>query len=278
MIHFATFADGNFGIKQAGKRLLGEAKRSPELFQSARIFDLKDLDFFESGYILKHQNFISSHPRGFGLCFWKPTFLLAALEALGEGEILIALDAGCQFNLTPSSILRLHEYARLAQRHNALFMQLKDRQFGIQNLTDRFWCLEELIYAINPPIEHLESNQVQAGILIVKNCGEVRQFLHDWKNFCEVDGYYYLIGEQGTMDRQTRWEQSIFSLLVKKTNYQLIPDETYWFPNWSEGSDFPIWAMRNRSGGDAFRRNFADLFQIAIAKASVIAKKVITKK
>jgi hypothetical protein len=65
-----------------------------------------------------------------------------------------------------------------------------------------------------------------------------------------------------------RWEQSILSLLVKQRGFTLIQDETFFAPDWELGNDFPIWAMRNRSGGDAFRRNFVDLFKIGLAKFS----------
>jgi len=57
-------------------------------------------------------------------------------------------------------------------------------------------------------------------------------------------------------------------MLVKADgNFSVIPDETYWGPNWHTGLGAPIWAMRNRSGGDAYRRNVVDLFWILIAKA-----------
>jgi hypothetical protein len=263
MIHFATFADGDWGVRKAGIRLIKQAAKS-DLFSSSLLYSLNDLDHFEPNFSKKHQDFIKRYPRGFGLCFWKPTYLLAALSLCGEDEILVSLDAGCQLNLNVESLKRFHEYIAMAMKSDGLFMQLTNGQFGISDLTDYAWCSSVLIEELKPPIESLETNQVQAGILIIRNSAKVRKLLQKWKWYCEEDNYRFIVGDDSAS--QTRWEQSIFSLLIKQEDFTLIPDETYWFPNWSNGWMYPIWAMRNRSGGNAYRRNAVDLSKILLAR------------
>lgn len=263
MIHFSTFADGDWGVRQAGTRLLGEAVHSG-IFNSSRLYSLVDLNDVDTDFSQNHSNFIMSNPRGFGFCFWKPTYLLKALSNLAEDDILVSLDAGCQLNINDESVTRFKEYCEVAFNQHGLFMQLRDNQFGINDLSDRAWCNSLLIEELKPSIDSLNSNQVQAGILIIRNSPKIRNLLLIWKYYCEVREYKFILG--GDLKSQTRWEQSIFSLLVKKDSYALIPDESYWYPEWSHGLRYPIWAMRNRSGGDAYRRNVTDLFQILLAR------------
>ena len=274
MIHFSTFADGDWGIRAAGKRLIGEAYNS-HLFSTSALYCLKDLDEFEPNFSQNHFQFIQNHKRGFGLCFWKPTYLLSALSKLEEDDLLISLDAGCQLNINTESLARLRFYIELAREKHGVFMQLRENQFGIRDLTDTKWSNSLLVDELKPTYEMLRSNQVQAGIIIIRNSPKVRNMLQQWKFYCENENYKYLIGRDPLSE--SRWEQSIFSLLVKQDSYALIADETYWFPNWNHGKNFPIWAMRNRSGGNAYRRNKSDLLQILIAKGVRGIKKLVDK-
>jgi hypothetical protein len=99
-----------------------------------------------------------------------------------------------------------------------------------------------------------------------------------WLDYCANSNYSFLLNSSGGEPRskefvQHRWEQSIISLIVKSEGIVPLADETYFYPNWSKGLKFPIWAMRNRSGGDAYRRNFIDLFKLFLAK---IERKLIS--
>ena len=68
-----------------------------------------------------------------------------------------------------------------------------------------------------------------------------------------------LINQEGK-SCTSRFDQSIFSCLAKKYEITLIPDETYFYPNWSaSGSDYPIWAMRRRNGVDVEKVRIRDL-------------------
>jgi hypothetical protein len=80
--------------------------------------------------------------------------------------------------------------------------------------------------------------------------------MEDWKSIMELDNFKYLIGPP---NRNFRYDQSVFSLLYKKANYQTIPDETYFYPAWkSRGQYFPVWATRIKDGVDPFRFDIRD--------------------
>jgi hypothetical protein len=66
--------------------------------------------------------------------------------------------------------------------------------------------------------------------------------------------------------KEHRWEQSIFSLIVKSEKVSPLKDESWFHPNWAEGLHYPIWAVRNRSGGDVIRRNSFDIVKIFAAR------------
>jgi hypothetical protein len=124
---------------------------------------------------------------------------------------------------------------------------------------------------LDPESIHRDSGQVQAGIIIVQKTPEVIDFAKKWMEVCQLDNNFYLNAPDSSEEQLERFhshrcEQSVMSLLVKQAGFTLIRDETYFAPEWGLGADFPIWAMRNRSGGDAYRRNLIDLAKISLAK------------
>ena len=83
-------------------------------------------------------------------------------------------------------------------------------------------------------------------------------FVREWFENCHVNNYFCL--EDGAGENQDdvfvehRFDQSVFSCLYKKYDFDRYPDESWWGPEWQTlGQDFPIWAMRNRTGKDPFK-------------------------
>lgn len=269
-IKFITFADGNYGIRAAGRRIEKSARSSGH-FNSTRCFTLKDLLQNNADSFQKHFSYVQENPRGLGNLIWKPFLVRQELKTLESGEILLYLDAGCQFNFNVKSTTRWKEYLELVQLSGGLFMQLKNFQFGFQDLTEIAWTRKTLLDKLN--IENCArlQNQVQAGILFLMKTPVTELLVDQWLDECIRDSYFAL-EDSNSIDiteqdfKAHRFEQSVFSILVKQTNLICIPDETYWAPDWRTGLDFPIWAMRNRSGGDAYQRNLIDNWKLSIAK------------
>ena len=185
--------------------------------------------------------------------------------------MILFLDSGCQINSTYQSRIRFNEYIEMALENEMLLMQLNDESFGFQNLSDSAWTKLSVLNALDSNSEFRKSNQIQSGIILAIKSEKSQRVANQWLNFCTHSNYLYLIDpsegeEQSPEFIQHRWEQSILSLILKSEGINPIVDETYYFPDWKKGFDFPIWAMRNRSGGDAFRRNVYDVIKLGMAK------------
>ena len=271
MSKFIVFGDGSFGIRGAAKRLANQAEQSGLFTGGVKRWDVQALrsDFSDDYPEVLH--FILSQKKGFGLWVWQPLILLKELLDASENEILVMLDAGCQFNLNPDSLNRFSDYIEKVHETGALFTQIRTGSFGLQKLDEIYWNKRETLVEIPTSIENLRSNQIQSGIVIVKRSEKSIEFVREWLRLCALDDFR-LVRE---VDDRTfeidgfqshRYSQAVLSLLVKNSNFSVIQDETYWSPDWSTGLAFPIWAMRNRSGGDAHRRNFSDLVKIVFAR------------
>lgn len=265
-----VFGDGLLGMRSAANRLCKQANEC-SYFNSIEKWDLNRLknqmpDFFSS-----HLEFIKMNSKGLGHWLWQPAVLLAALRETQENELVLMLDAGCQINSNKEARTRMNHYSSLARKNGALFMQITPGEFGSIDLRERSWTKQGILDLFLPSTNDLDSPQIQSGVILMVNNQTNRRFVESWLEHC-VQNSYKALGTtlQDFLDSptliQNRDAQSVLSIMVKQSSYSFLADETYWFPDWHEGDDFPILTMRNRSGGDAVRRNPLDLFLILLAK------------
>lgn len=276
-LHFVTFSDGSISFRAAGRRLCRQANESKLFSTPAKHWKKETLNEVIPQFFSTHNEFIKANPKGMGNYIWKPVVLLETLKSVEEGDVVLMLDSGCQLNLNQRSILRFFEYVELAKLHQALFMQIKDNSFEIDDLSEQSWTKSFTLNALDPAGDFWSSNQIQSGIIFIVNNEVTRAFVQNWYLNCVRDDYALLKSpnsheEEGAKFINHRWEQSILSLMVKKSGFKYIVDETYWYPNWNDGGNFPIWAMRNRTGGDAFRRGFLDKFHFLMARLEAFSK------
>lgn len=271
-IKLVTFSDGSYGLRAAGRRLVKEADSTGWFHYPSEHWTVETLRTKMPEFYSQHSKFIEDHPKGFGLWIWKPAALSYLIEHLEDGEMVVFLDAGCQLNANEDSRLRFQEYIEMCKSNNLLAMQLTDNSFGFKNLTDVAWTKLSVLDSLDPLSVFRETNQIQSGIIFAIKTEKSQRIASKWLNSC-VDSDYSLLVDPFETDSQPdgfiqhRWEQSILSLILKSEGVQPLLDETYYYPNWRMGWNFPIWAMRNRSGGNAFRRNSLDLLKIFIARA-----------
>jgi hypothetical protein len=272
-IAFSTFADGNIGARAAGRRLIKQAHYSNVFKLGALLEDLESIYEGDQHFKNRNQGFIASNKHGLGNYIWKPKILINLLNRVKTNEFVCYLDAGCQLNLNPDSLDKFAEYFDTADSFGGLFMQLENGTFGAPDLSDEAWTNKKTLDYLDPTSKNRKTGQIQAGILLMKKNSLTTGFAEQWLKTCESENYTYLREDPTNLiSGRHRYDQSIFSLLVKESGMKFIPDETYWAPNWSQGLNYPIWAMRNRSGGDAYRRNFVDLSKIGIARIARIAR------
>lgn len=277
-VKLVTFSDGSVGLRAAGKRLVKQADASGWFHYPSEHWTLNTLRTKMPEFVVEHEIFMKSHSRGLGLWIWKPAILSYLVDRLEEDEVVVLLDAGCQLNSTKESSLRFNSYLKLCAANDMLLIQLANNSFGFDDVTDAAWSKRSLLDALDPLSIFRFTNQIQSGIIFATKSARSERVSRKWLDYCTTSNYSYLVDPsqrepQLKEFRQHRWEQSIISLIAKSEGIVPMADETYFYPNWSDGLDFPIWAMRNRSGGDAYRRNFIDLLMLLTAK---IERKLIS--
>jgi hypothetical protein len=252
--HFLTIGIGASSYENAARRLSKEAVKS-QYFSNI-------ISETNSTLELQHKNFLDSHSKfikenkalGYGNFLWKPYLVNYWINEIPEGDGILYLDSGCSFNLkSRAARTKFQEYLGTALRNGSLVTQLTSGQFGIDDLTENSWTTPELIDALGLSEENKKSNQIQAGIQFLISNSKNKEIIKKWWEICVLDDYKYLRNTsfespKGTF-RQNRHDQSIFSCLAKKYGMYSMLDETYFYPDWHlTGKNYPIWAMRNRSG------------------------------
>jgi hypothetical protein len=80
--------------------------------------------------------------------------------------------------------------------------------------------------------EQLDSNQIMATIIIIKNTNKTQQFINTWYETMRKNNYSMCDDTPSIVSNHNKFidhrhDQSVFSVLVKKNKIQYIPDETF---------------------------------------------------
>lgn len=253
-----TFGDGTQSWRDSARRL-GREAISSNFFDSVEVFGLERLYASFPEFKAKHFNLVNQTTPGLGYWIWKPYLIHSLLnDPRWEFDILVYLDAGCSINSkTISSRNRFQEYCELASSSGGLFFEMRDQ-------IERSWNKRATIKALDagdPLI--LDSNQILGGITFFTRTRESIALAENWLQFSSFENYR-LLNDENSADleessfRAHRHDQAILSLLVKKSSFTIVPDETY-FPNaWkTKGANFPIWATRNGTAIPVASESFA---------------------
>jgi hypothetical protein len=195
-----------------------------------------------------HQRFILQNSRGYGYWIWKPEILRIVLESLApEEDGVLYLDAGCTLNFQNSAaVQRFKEYESKAVARGGLFFRLRGE--NNHQLYTKHATLQEM-NAEN----RLDENLVAATAFFLSNTPSSRELLSDWSRVMTQDSYSLVVDPDPSEPQHEgfvahRHDQSLLSLLLNRTNFEIVGDETYFSPRWRKtGADFPIWATRNKS-------------------------------
>lgn len=251
-----TFGGGSFPQRRAAQRLKRVAEDTGA-FKKVFAYSDKDLAQKFPDFWIEHQSFIERSDKGFGYWLWKPFLIRETLSIIPDGEGLLYLDAGCHINLdNAASRARFAYYKELADSAGIFAMQLESNAPGEPDLSEKVWSRVALTDLLKLTEPQLSTGQIQAGIQMIVNRPETRAIVSDWFSIATMDDYFFLrdaLPDEKNDDSFVahRHDQAIFSALAKTRNIAVIPDETYWPPDWrTRGSDFPIWAMRNKTGID----------------------------
>lgn len=195
----------------------------------------------------KHGDFISQNPRGYGYWLWKPYIIKTFLDKIADNDILVYADAGCNFN--PNGIKRLYEYFDIlnSDKKGVLAFQLNHSEYK--------YCkrqvFDELLTDVDQEQQRhiMTSGQCMATVVLLRKTAFSQEFVNSWLEMAEN---HSLINDDklpneypGFIDH--RHDQAIYSVLAKMRGITMIPDETWFLPNWQKwGDKYPFWATRQR--------------------------------
>jgi len=276
-VHLITFGGGNFEYRRSARRLALQAESSG-LFKTVTKITDKSFQSYCSLAWQQHQDFMLNSEKGFGYWLWKPIIIQQRLNEIPSNDVLVYLDAGCELNLLNEKPRdRIQHYFNLARQHGSLAMQLREmREKGIFPTESRY-SKGTLISALQPSAKNLTENQLMATMMMFQKNDTNQDFLQRWLEVAVSSNYALLTDDinHGNKDDFIghRHDQSIFSILYKEMGYFLILDETNWKPDWStKGADYPIWAMRNRTGASKGVMKVPDFIDRVVLRFQIFRK------
>jgi len=171
----------------------------------------KCIDFYKpynkkhipSSYVNAHEN-IFSHKKGAGYWLWKPYIILETLEEIPENDILLYADSGSAIAKPIDSLVN-----KLDNGNDILVFQNKH--------TNRGYVRRDLLTAMGMNNDFtLDSYQLQASFILIRNTNYAREFIRKWLKWCEkeealidsdsfIEEYYY--------NTSHRHDQDILTLL-----------------------------------------------------------------
>jgi hypothetical protein len=276
-VHFLTFGGGSSNLRRSAKRLANEAEKFG-VFTSIHCltnFDLqkKHFDFYNQLELFR-DSLNDKGVKGYGRWAWKPYLILQYLKLIPEDDILLYLDAGCHFNINKVSKERFLMYCKSANTYESLAMQLYSSEFSQMDALEYEYNSYDNKNELSISETDWNSHQIQAGILFLKNNTKVRNFVQVWLDLCFSNNFKNLnenlIVQTDKHFKEYRWDQSIFSLLYKKYKMNVIFDETWWGDSFqSNGVNYPIWALRHKSGVTPFKKGLPQVFNRIVSRLSV---------
>lgn len=240
-LFFLTFGADTKNFHDAVDRICNQAEKF-DLFDEIIGLSEKDL-IKDTEFWNNHSNFILNNKKGYGYWIWKPYLIHKYMnEKLNFGDIICFLDCGCELNINGKK--RFVEYIDMVNKYDTLGMQIEHEE--------KKWTKYDLIHRLNA--ENFENTgQIESGIQFYKKTQKNIDLIKEIYNLCIENNYHFINDEPSLLQNdikfvEHRHDQSILSLIFKKNNCFVIKDETYFHDKRIRGKNFPIFAMRNKTG------------------------------
>lgn len=232
---FVSFADTKF--RPTAERIKKEAEDFC-LFDSINIPSEKD---FEKWY--SHKYWFRLLQKGMGFWMWKSYIVKHYYNSLKEGDILFYIDAGCVLNIKGKDVFL--EYVNQVKLSNSGILVFQ------QNYKEKLYTKADVFDFLDANTqEFTDSYQIYAGCFFIQKRKTNDEIILRWYDICH-NHFDLLSDNPSKIDNYDgfkfhRYDQSVFSVLVKKYNPVIHPiEETYpQSGNWEELVNYPILAKR----------------------------------
>jgi hypothetical protein len=209
-------------------------------------------DDIDSSFYDKNRSILESE-RGGGYWLWKPYFILKTLREIDEGDYLFYSDAGAF--LTGSINYLIQTMEDTTQDVMGFETPLIEQQWTKRQVFDGLQCTES---------SFKESNHILASYLLIKKTVQSLLFFEKFLAFATNPLYItdsYSDINQDNRFIQHRHDQSIFSLLYKKSGYKPFKDPSQFglfprgFAGYAVTEDVSNGELHELSNGRQFRVN-----------------------
>jgi hypothetical protein len=231
-------------IEFAAKRLISQASETGEFFSSISV-GWDEVEKFTNANHIK----LPANPN---LYLFKPLLASMAISGyFGHADIYFYADAGCE--ITNNNFAKA-DFKKMVSNARKQGIYAEGTRYK-----DISWCKYELIELLSPPDGHLNSGQVQAGFFLISNspktANRVVGLIDEWVEIALTnEGFYigdlYDANKQSDLFISPRYDQSIFSLLLKKYSFRIFREKRRGFgilPT-LRGSNTFLHTSRNRTG------------------------------
>lgn len=208
-----SFASSN--MQNTLNRLRREAERC-HFFDT--VFTFSELDF-DDDYWQENKDYFQTQ-RGFGFWIWKPYLADQIMQRLQEGDILVYVDAGCKINKSGKELF--DKYINSVNESPLGFVVFSN------DCVEKEWDKGDVLdfMGVRDNAEILNSSQIMGGVWLARKCCESSKLIQDWMNITHKKRH--LVDDTSSISHneigfvQNRHDQSIFSLLIKKSGGAIV--------------------------------------------------------
>ena len=205
---FIAFGGGGENYHDAANRVTNEVKEL-NVFNDYIIYTDKYLKT-DTPFWNKHSSFIENNKRGYGYWLWKPYIIMKTLNTMNNGEVLLYLDGGCEvFKGDMNSLIEK--------------CIKNDIVYTLTGTLEKEYTKTDLLIEMGLNNDKIKDGpQYQASAIFLKKNEKIMKFVKEWYLLC---CNYHLIDDSDSIKEndsifiEHRHDQSVFSLLVKKYNY-----------------------------------------------------------
>ncbi|WP_340300709.1 hypothetical protein [Roseobacter sp. HKCCD5988] len=242
-VHLITFSEGSERYRDAGRRVISQARRIKEIDLSEHL-TAKDLDI---EYFKLFHNFPERYPTGYGLYSWKPYLVNKKLNDINTGDILIYIDAGCELNRFGSK--KFSDYLNLLRDKPAIFFKLPYLQSEWSKDSD-ILCPKDMRNSMY---------QISATVFLMRKCDETLSLIDNWLRVCANNDGDLLkdpVTQQPSSYRSHRHDQSCLTICINEDDFYVLNDRETWDCDPRRLKAMPFLAFRNRTGRSKIYRLF----------------------
>lgn len=211
-VHIATFGDGIY-LEQAKKFAETLTKKFPNYIVHRYDMSMIDEDFKE-----KNKDILSNR-RGFGYWLWKPYICKQVYDSMNNGDILWYIDGG----LVLKDNIDFENIVKWCSQCSSGGLACE------QNTPQGNFCKKDVFLQLKMDYEkYAPLMQYASGFFMLQHRETNHSFLQEWLNTACIPGM--LDDSPAKYPEDSKWspishrhDQSIFSLLAHKYEFDVIP-------------------------------------------------------